>query len=107
MQHLNEEHDYHATCNSDVSAKTNIKIWLYFILMGFGLFVTLIALIIMYRFWLEEEQIKKIGLVQTHESVDYKAMMKAYVSGDLSVFQDKKSISINDAIQKFLTDYKK
>lgn len=104
MQNLNEEHDYHAVCNSDVSAKTNAKIWFYFILMGIGLFVTLICLIIMYRFWLEEEQIKKIGLVQTHESLDYKAMMKAYVSGNLSVFPDKKNISVEEAMHKFLKE---
>jgi hypothetical protein len=106
MQNLNKEHDYHASCSNDVSVKANITIWLYFIIMGIVLFLTIAGLIIMFQFWLEEEQTKKIGMVQTAESKDYKAVMNAYVNGHKGVFDDKKNTSIDEAIKKFLNGFR-
>lgn len=100
------EHDYHTKAAPDVSIKASAHIWLYFIALGILLFITIAGLTIFFRFQLKEEEIKKIGEIETQEILDYKSSYQPILQGKKGIFDDKKSVSIEKAIFKFLEDAK-
>lgn len=98
------DHDYHSKAAPDISIKASAHIWLYFIALGAILFVTIAGLTIYFRFQLKEEEIKKIGEIETQEILDYKSFYQPILLGKKGIFADKKSTSIEKAIFKFLED---
>lgn len=104
-QNLND-HDYQPSCAKDVSAKANIRIWIYFILMGILLFLLIWGLIIMFRFMVDDEQTNKIGLVKTKERTEYVYKMNSLITGKTGLFPDKKNVPVEDAMKIFLQNFR-
>jgi hypothetical protein len=102
-----EAHDYQIGAEPDVSGKVNRHIWYYFISLGFLLVLTIIGLTIMYRFQVDYEVQKKVGVVISKEVIEQKAASESYLSGKRGLFEGKKHISINDAMARFLQDARK
>lgn len=99
--------EYNIAAEADTSSKANRRIWLYFILLGIGLYLTIIGLDIMYRFSVQYEKTDKIGLVNTEESIAYKAEQEAYLSGKKGLFDDKSHIPISQAMSQLVSDIEK
>lgn len=99
--------DYHIAAEADVGTKANRRIWLYFIIMGVGLYLTILGLDIMYRFQVDWEKTQKIGLVDTEESIAQKSLNEAYMSGQKGLFSNKKYVDINVAIKRYATELEK
>lgn len=102
-----EHHDYHIASEPDVSGAANRQIWFYFIVLGFLLFLTLSGLTIMYRFQVDYEKERKIGKVNTEESLNQKVLSEKYLSGEKGLFENKAHVSIDDAMNKFLSEVRK
>ncbi len=99
--------DYHIAAEADVGTKANRRIWLYFIIMGVGLYLTILGLDIMYRFQVDYEKTKKIGLVNTEESIAQKNITESYLSGQKGLIDGKKHVAIDVAMSKLVQDFRK
>lgn len=98
------QHDYHIAAEPDVSGNVNRHIWFYFIVFGVSLFVTIGGLTIMYRFDVDAEKEKKIGEVETKESLDQMALSDSYLSGNRGLIEGKHHVAIGEAMNKFIND---
>jgi hypothetical protein len=96
--------EYHLAAAPDVSGQANRHIWLYFVLLGILLFVTMGGLTIMFRFQVAEQQQKKIGAVKSQEALDYEASANAIIAGRKGVVEGKKNVSFEVAKARFLTE---
>jgi len=101
---MKEEHEYHTRAAPDVTGRANIKIWFYFLLLGIALFLTIGGLTIFFRFQVDKEQLERIGQIDTKESMDQRSLEEAILSGKSGIFPDKKYVSIETAMKKFLSD---
>lgn len=95
-------HDFDPKAASDISLRATRRIWLYFTLLGISLFITIIGLIIYFRFQLQYEKTKKIGEVSTQEVLNYQSHYGAILLGKEGIFPDKKFINIDSAMKIFL-----
>jgi hypothetical protein len=100
-------HDYNLASEPDLKPSASRNVWYYFIILGLLLYITIYALDIFYRFTLTSEKEKKIGVIQTHEALDKKAVSQAYLSGQRGLFNDKNNISIEDAKRLFLEEFRR
>lgn len=98
------EHDYHIAAEGDVSNKVNRHIWYYFIALAVLLFLTILGLDIMYRFQVDYEKAKKIGEVIPHETQIEINRAQAILSGKLGLFDGKKHVAVEQAMDRFLSD---
>jgi hypothetical protein len=104
---MSSEHDYHIAAEADVGPKANRRIWLYFILLGVGLYLTILGLDIMYRFQVQWEKTEKIGEIKTQESIEQKAISESILSGEKGLVPGKKHVSINEAMNKLVDSWEK
>lgn len=104
---MSSQHDYHIAAEADVGTKANRRIWVYFIIFGVGLYLTILGLDIMFRFQVDYEKTQKIGLVNTDESIEQKSLTEAYLSGQKGLFGDKRNVAIDVAIKRFVNDLQK
>jgi len=102
-----EQHDYHIASEPDVSGAANRQIWFYFIALGILLFLTLAGLTIMYRFQVDFEKERKIGKVNTEESLNQETLSAQYLSGEKGLFENKRHVPIEEAMNRFLRDVRK
>lgn len=100
-------HDYHIAAEADVGPKANRRIWLYFIIFGLGLYLTILGLDIMYRFLVDDEKTRKIGEINTEESIAQKNLNDSYMSGKKGLFDGKRHVSIEDAMKRLDNDWEK
>lgn len=86
----------------DVSKKANLIIWTYFFAFGIGLYVMISGVNLYFRYGTEREAYIKVGSVVSKELTDQRAEEAAILSGKLSLYEGKRSISIDDAINKVI-----
>ncbi|MCA9507230.1 MAG: hypothetical protein KC505_02270 [Myxococcales bacterium] len=98
---------YHIAAEGDMKPKASRHIVYYLLVLCVLLFVTIYALIIMFRFQLDEEKEQKIGQVMTHEAMDQRALSEAYLSGKQGIFPDKNHIPVEEAMARFLSSLRK
>lgn len=101
------EHEYNIAAEADVGGRINRQIWLYFIGLGIALALTFVGLTIFFRFQVDYEKAKKIGAVKTVESVEQMAFSESVLTGKRGLFEGKRNVAIDVAVDKFLTDAKK
>lgn len=97
-----ENGEHHFKAAPDISKRANVTIWVYFILLGVLLFITILGLTVYFRVQLQEEKLKKIGEVQTQEILNYKAFYKPIIAGEKGILEGKKNISIQEAMKIFI-----
>ena len=90
---------------ADVNSRANKIIWTYFILLVIGLYATIAALTIYFRYEVEREEYLKVGSVPSKELLDYKADMEQVLSGQKGLIEGKKNISIDDAMNAVVRIY--
>jgi hypothetical protein len=100
-------HDYKLAVEHDVSGRANRQIWVYFIMLGILLFITICGLTIMYRFQVDYEKRKKIGQVYRRESLDQKALSESYLAGKRGLFEEKRHVPIDVAMSQFIREVRK
>ena len=103
---MNSSHDYHLASEPDLKPSASRTVWVYFIVLGALLFLTIYGLDVFYRFTLSHEKEIKIAEVSTHESIDKKAMSEAYLSRKRGLFPDKAFVPINIAMAKLLQEFR-
>lgn len=101
------EHDYQIAAEPDSSGKANRHIWFYFIALALILSATIGGLNVMYIFQVDYEKQRKIGEVNTRESTDSVSLSASYLSGQKGLFEDKKHVPIEEAMARFLSDFRK
>lgn len=104
---MGSEHDYHIAAEADVTGKANRHIWYYFIILGVMLFATIGGLTIMYSFQVDYEKEKKIGQVNTQESMNQVALSEAYLSGKRGLLEGKRHVAVDSAIHRFVNEIRK
>lgn len=104
---MTASHDYHIDAEPDVGNKVNRHIIFYFVLLGIALFGTIGGLTIMYRFELDYQKEKKIGLVDKRESIEQMRLSHAYLSGNKALQEGKVNVPIGVAMDQFLSDLRK
>lgn len=103
---MSSSHDYHLASEPDLKPSASRTVWIYFIVLGALLFLTIYGLDVFYRFSLSYEKEIKIANVSTHESIDKKAMSEAHLSGKRGLFPDKAFVPINIAMTKLLQEFR-
>jgi hypothetical protein len=93
---------YGIDAEPDVSGKINRNIWLYFIVLGILLFAMIGGLNIFYLFQVDHEKQKKIGKINTRESMDKMALSQSYLSGKRGLFEDKQHMAVSEAMDMVL-----
>lgn len=101
------DHDYHIGAEADLNPSVNRQIWFYFLVLGVLLALMLAGLTIMYRFTLDEELTRKVGLVKSNEVVKYENESKLYLSGKKGVNEGKAHVAIDVAMKQLLNDMRK
>ncbi len=99
--------DYHIASEPDFPNKVNRHIFLYFLVFAVLLFCTILALGIMFRFQVQYEKEKKIGDIDTQESMDQVALSEAYLSGKKGLLPSKQHVSIDVAIEQFVAEVRR
>ncbi|HXW53007.1 MAG TPA: hypothetical protein VEL47_02750 [Myxococcota bacterium] len=99
--------DYHIACEPDVSGKVNRHIWAYFLLFALLLFLTIVGLTIMYRFQVQYQRERKIGDINTQESMNQVALSQAYLSGKKGLFEGKRYVAIDIAMDQLIQDVRR
>lgn len=100
-------HDYQIAAEPDSSGRVNRQIWLYFIALALILAGTIGGLHVMYLFQVDYEKQRKIGEISTQEARDAQVAAANYVSGQKGLFEGKRHVSIDEAMARFLTDFRK
>lgn len=103
---MSSSNDYHLASEPDLKPSASRTVWIYFIVLGVLLFLTIYGLDVFYRFSLSYEKEIKVAEVSTHESIDKKATSEAYLSGKRGLFPDKPFVSINQAMAKLLQEFR-
>jgi len=103
---MSSSNDYHLASEPDLKPSASRTVWVYFIILGALLFLTIYGLDVFYRFSLSYEKEIKIADVSTHESIDKKAMSEAYLSGKRGIFPDKNFVPIDIAMTKLLQEFR-
>jgi hypothetical protein len=103
---MSSSHNYNLASEPDLKPSASRRVWLYFIILGALLYITIYGLDVFYRFTLSYEKEIKIGAVSTHEAMDKKAMSEAYLSGKRGLFPDKSFVPIDIAMAKLLQEFR-
>lgn len=86
----------------DVSKKANLVIWAYFFGFGIALYLLISFLNVYFRIGTDKENYFKVGIVESQELESYKNDQAQVLAGKKGVLEGKKSISIDDAMNKVL-----
>jgi hypothetical protein len=96
------EHENKIAAEPDLPPKVSRHIWIYLVLMGGFLFLTIGSLTIYFRFAVDREYSAKVGKVDSNELIEKRSFEKSILSGDKGLFASKKNVSIEVAMEKFL-----
>jgi hypothetical protein len=96
------EKDYHLASEKDVSGKANRQIWIYFIVLGVSLYLTILGLDILYRFQLDYQLDIKVSEVTTPETMEETTRAEGILSGKNGLLEGKRHVSIDSALTSFL-----
>lgn len=91
---------------SDVTPRANLMIWAYFFAFGLALYFIITGLTFYFRYHVEREQYAKVGSVKSPELLELRQHEQQVLEGQASVFENTKSISIEDAMNRVVSAHR-